>query len=385
MLALDPTNGLALPEPRVDRAAPGARRRADAASARRTLQEAEALARKAIDGRSRARRTLHDARRRSCPRRAARTEAIDSWKRAVALDAGAVQRALQPVVELAAAGPARRGGRVRTAVRRDRAAGVLRRGHRPRARACAGQADWSECAARRLIVALAVALVVAAVAGGARYATRQPPSVIARERRSQRPARSPSTRCAPTRSARTAAAPPRRISTGWPRAARASTFAHAHAVVTLPSHASILSGRYPVRARHPRQHRLPLSGGDADAGDAAEGARACDRRVRRRFPARSPLRPGDRASTPTTIGSAQRTASAAKRERPATRSSSRRSSTGSTRSTGKWFAWVHVYDPHAPYAPPPEWRARFPSDPYLGEVSADRRRARAAVRPSRAT
>ena len=35
----------------------------------------------------------------------------------------------------------------------------------------------------------------------------------------------------------------------------------------------------------------------------------------------------------------------------------------------KWFAWVHVYDPHAPYRPPAEWAAKFPSDPYLGEVS----------------
>ena len=25
--------------------------------------------------------------------------------------------------------------------------------------------------------------------------------------------------------------------------------------------------------------------------------------------------------------------------------------------TGKWFGWVHVYDPHAPYAPPAEWAA----------------------------
>ena len=26
---------------------------------------------------------------------------------------------------------------------------------------------------------------------------------------------------------------------------------------------------------------------------------------------------------------------------------------------GKWFAWVHVYDPHEPYAPPAEFAAGF--------------------------
>jgi Tfp pilus assembly protein PilF len=36
---------------------------------------------------------------------------------------------------------------------------------------------------------------------------------------------------------------------------------------------------------------------------------------------------------------------------------------------GKWFAWVHVYDPHAPYEPPAEWASRFASEPYFGEVS----------------
>ena len=36
---------------------------------------------------------------------------------------------------------------------------------------------------------------------------------------------------------------------------------------------------------------------------------------------------------------------------------------------GKWFAWVHVYDPHEPYQPPGEYATRFASDPYLGEVS----------------
>lgn len=35
-----------------------------------------------------------------------------------------------------------------------------------------------------------------------------------------------------------------------------------------------------------------------------------------------------------------------------------------------FFGFVHFYDPHQPYAPPPEFAARFPRDPYLGEIAA---------------
>ncbi len=34
------------------------------------------------------------------------------------------------------------------------------------------------------------------------------------------------------------------------------------------------------------------------------------------------------------------------------------------------FLWVHLWEPHAPYAPPPEQAARHPDDPYQGEVAA---------------
>jgi arylsulfatase A-like enzyme/Flp pilus assembly protein TadD len=33
------------------------------------------------------------------------------------------------------------------------------------------------------------------------------------------------------------------------------------------------------------------------------------------------------------------------------------------------FLWVHLYDPHAPYEPPQAWKDRFPDDFYLGEVA----------------
>jgi arylsulfatase A-like enzyme/predicted Zn-dependent protease len=35
----------------------------------------------------------------------------------------------------------------------------------------------------------------------------------------------------------------------------------------------------------------------------------------------------------------------------------------------KFFAWVHLYDPHTPYEPPEPWRGRYPGQPYVGEVA----------------
>src|SRR5438552_6433944 len=35
-----------------------------------------------------------------------------------------------------------------------------------------------------------------------------------------------------------------------------------------------------------------------------------------------------------------------------------------------YFCWVHIYDPHFPYAPPDPFRSQFRDDPYLGEVAA---------------
>jgi arylsulfatase A-like enzyme/Flp pilus assembly protein TadD len=34
-----------------------------------------------------------------------------------------------------------------------------------------------------------------------------------------------------------------------------------------------------------------------------------------------------------------------------------------------FFAWIHFYDPHAPYEPPEPYRSQYPNDPYAGEVA----------------
>jgi choline-sulfatase len=43
---------------------------------------------------------------------------------------------------------------------------------------------------------------------------------------------------------------------------------------------------------------------------------------------------------------------------------------GQRRAEGKkFFAWVHLYDPHAPYEPPPAYRQRFAGREYDGEIA----------------
>jgi len=35
----------------------------------------------------------------------------------------------------------------------------------------------------------------------------------------------------------------------------------------------------------------------------------------------------------------------------------------------KFFAWIHLYDPHTPYKPPPPFDTQYPKSPYLGEIA----------------
>jgi arylsulfatase A-like enzyme/Flp pilus assembly protein TadD len=37
--------------------------------------------------------------------------------------------------------------------------------------------------------------------------------------------------------------------------------------------------------------------------------------------------------------------------------------------SGKWFGWVHLFDPHQPYLPPSPYKERYSADPYSGEVA----------------
>ena len=145
-------------------------------------------------------------------------------------------------------------------------------------------------------------------------------------------------------------------------------FAHAHAVVTLPSHASILTGRYPYEhgirdntgyrldAKNPALATLLKAQRFSTAGFV--GGFPLDRR----FGLNAGFDVYDDRLNHGPTGEAD------ERERRADLVV-KSALDWIGRQQGKWFTWVHVYDPHVTYAAPPEWAARFPNDPYLAEVS----------------
>jgi arylsulfatase A-like enzyme/tetratricopeptide (TPR) repeat protein len=145
-------------------------------------------------------------------------------------------------------------------------------------------------------------------------------------------------------------------------------FAHAHAVVTLASHASILGGRYPYQhgIRDNTGYRFP--GDQATAATLLKNAGFATGAFVGGFPLdkRFGLATGfDKYDDRLTSTPGIDTTEGERRADLVVQSTLDWIAT----QRGKWFSWVHVYDPHAPYAAPREWADRFPADPYLGEVS----------------
>ncbi len=149
------------------------------------------------------------------------------------------------------------------------------------------------------------------------------------------------------------------------------TQAHAHNVVSLPSHANLLSGRYPLEhgVRDNSGFRFPadtptlatllrerglrtgafVSGFPLDSRfGLARGFEVYDDRIaggERQPGFVMPERPG-----PRTVANALRW----------------RAELGGKPS----FTFVHLYEPHFPYAPPEPFASRFADAPYQGEVAA---------------
>jgi choline-sulfatase len=146
-------------------------------------------------------------------------------------------------------------------------------------------------------------------------------------------------------------------------------FAHAHAVLTRPSHASILTGTYPYEhgVRDHSGYRvkagLPTLATLMKSQGFATGAFVGAVPLERRFGLDAGFDVYDDR-----FGRTGNNSDFTLAERPA----------GEVVEValkwiaaqhGRWFAWVHVFDPHAPYAPPPPFDAEYAGRAYLGEVA----------------
>ena len=146
-------------------------------------------------------------------------------------------------------------------------------------------------------------------------------------------------------------------------------FAHAHAVVTLPSHASILTGLYPFEhgIHDNAGYRLPEDNLTLAAMLRAEGF-ATGAFVGA-FPLDSQFGLDNGFDVyDDRFGYAEGPSDFTIAERPA-EEVVETARTWIESQAGRWFAWVHLFDPHAVYAPPPPFDTRYAASPYHGEVA----------------
>jgi len=144
-------------------------------------------------------------------------------------------------------------------------------------------------------------------------------------------------------------------------------FAHAHAVLTLPSHASILTGEYPVQhgVRENSGYRLPRDARTIATmlkrAGYATAAFVAAFPVHSRFGLNAGFevydeRFGD-GFGPVDLSMPERPASAVV---PLARDWIAGRTAGAAvngQASQPWFVWVHVFDPHAPHQPPPPFDA----------------------------
>jgi arylsulfatase A-like enzyme/Tfp pilus assembly protein PilF len=152
--------------------------------------------------------------------------------------------------------------------------------------------------------------------------------------------------------------------------------AHAHNVVTLPSHANILSGRLPFQhgVRDNAGFRFPEGVPTLATRLKAAGYRTGAFVSAFTLDSRFGLDRGFDVYDDQLDGPAGPLALPERRGTDTVAAAQRWLAQGDGRPS---FAWVHLYDPHAPYLPREPFSSRYAGTPYVGEVAA----ADAALEP----
>lgn len=147
--------------------------------------------------------------------------------------------------------------------------------------------------------------------------------------------------------------------------------AHAHNVVTLPSHSNILSGYLPFEhgVRDNAGFRFPRGLDTLATRLSARGYRTGAFVSAFTLESRFGLDRGFDVYDDQFAEGAAATAFVLPERAGAETAAAARAwlAAGDGRPS---FAWVHLYDPHAPYRPPEPFASRFPGNPYLGDVAA---------------
>lgn len=155
--------------------------------------------------------------------------------------------------------------------------------------------------------------------------------------------------------------------------------AHAHNVVTLPSHSNLLSGQYPLAhgVRDNTGFRFPSDRPTLATLLKGRGYRTAAFVSAFPLDSRFGLDAGfevydDRIGA---TGEMRSAFTVAERKGPATVQAAL--AWMAQHAQERTFCFVHLYEPHFAYEPPEPFAARFRDDPYLGEVAA----ADAALEP----
>ncbi|MGH9371877.1 MAG: sulfatase, partial [Vicinamibacterales bacterium] len=147
--------------------------------------------------------------------------------------------------------------------------------------------------------------------------------------------------------------------------------ARAHNVMTLPSHASILSGRLPPEhgIRDNAGFRFPATMETLTTLLKARGYRTGAFVSAFPLESRFGLARGFDVYDDGFADAAPRPAFLVQERRGEDTVTAARQWIESA-GNARWFCWVHLYEPHFPYEPPQHLAARFPNDAYRGEVAA---------------
>ena len=146
----------------------------------------------------------------------------------------------------------------------------------------------------------------------------------------------------------------------------------AHAPITGPSHASILTGLTPLRhgVRNNSDYTLPKGVPTLPDAFARAGYRTAafvsGFPLEKRFGYDRGFEVYDDAFP---RGDDERRAPYIERPADQTTGAALKWLDERLASASPWFLWIHYYDPHSPYEPPGDYARRFASHPYDGEIA----------------